>query len=297
MHRLAHTLLSVRPADSAELLLRVVARSHARGDRVMEARAFLLLGIARMRTRDDRAGAEAYRASLKIAREVQALDVAANASMNLGVIEMRGGEFAAAHEAFNDALRLYTTLRNNTNRLAALYNLANLERERGDTEAAEALYLETASLAETVGAVDISVGARAGAGLCALRLDDLDDARSALAAARRTLGGRDDWWFQGRELFESLTIRLSATDGEMAAACVRFKVAVDRLAALDAYAAAWMVTDCAAELVAHDSEVWEAVERFAEHAAVKQFVPLAARFTALRDVLERLPVGQQRRPV
>jgi diguanylate cyclase (GGDEF)-like protein/putative nucleotidyltransferase with HDIG domain len=297
MHRLAHTLLSVRPAESVELLRRVVTRSHARGDRVMEARAFLLLGIARMRTRDDRAGAEAYRAALKIAREVQALDVAANASMNLGVIELRGGEFAAAHEAFNDALRLYTTLRNNTNRLAALYNLANLERERGDTEAAEALYLETASLAETVGAVDIGVGARAGAGLCALRLDDLDGARSALAAARRTLGGRDDWWFQGRERFESLTIRLSAADGDTAAACARFMVAVERLAALDAYAAAWMVTDCAAELVAYDPEVWEAVERFAGHSAVQQFVPLAARFTALRDVLERLPTGQQRRSV
>jgi hypothetical protein len=36
--------------------------------------------------------------------------------------------------------------------------------------------------------------------------------------------------------------------------------------------------------------VWKVIERFTTHAAIQEFVPLAARFTALRDLAER-PTG------
>jgi tetratricopeptide (TPR) repeat protein len=289
MHRLAITLLASRPPDAVDLLLRLVERARSRGDRVMEARAYLTLGVARMRTRDDRAGEEAFRAALTIARDSQSLDVAANASMNLGVIGLRGGDFDAAHEALDDALRLYTTLRNNANRLVALYNLANLERERGDAEEAARLYGETSLLAEQLGAEDIAVGAQAGAGLAALRLDEKAAAKNALDAAERALGARADWWFQGRELLESLVIRLEANAGRYESAIERFRVALEKLEPMDVYAAAWMVADCAATLAEKDPKVWEAVERLGTHATVQQFVPLSARFTALRDMAERMP--------
>jgi tetratricopeptide (TPR) repeat protein len=287
MHRLALTLLVDRPQDAVELLLRLIALARKHTLSLLEARAFLVLGVARMRTRDDPAGAEAFRAALKIALEAQALDVAAGASMNLGVIELRRGDFDAAHVAFNEALRLYTTLRNNTNRLAALYNLANLEGERGDTTAATSLYRETAALAEHLGADDIAIGAQAGAGLVALRLHDTPAARAALAAAERMLGAREDWWFQGRERLESLTIRLANIDGSHAVALSRFRVAVERLEPMDVYSAAWLVADCGADLAASDAEVWDTVARFAEHDTVQQFVHIAARFTALRDMAAR----------
>jgi tetratricopeptide (TPR) repeat protein len=290
MHRLGITLIAVRPVDAVALLLRLVARARSRRDRAMEARAFLSLGVARTRTRDDRAGAEAFRAALAIAREAHALDVAASASMNLGVLELRRGEFTAAQDACKDALRLYTTLRNNTNRLAALYNLASLERERGDAEAALGLYRETAALAEQLGAADIAIGAHAGAGIAALRLDDVPAARVALRAAKSALGDRTDWWFQGRELLESLVVRLAAHDGKLAAAKRRFHAAVARLELMEVYAAAWMVADCGAELADQDESVWKVIERFTTHAAIQEFVPLAARFTALRDLAER-PTG------
>ncbi len=289
MFRLGTTLLTVRPADAVELVLKLVARANARGDRVMEARAYLTLGVARMRTRDDLAGAEAFRAALTIARETQTLDVAANASVNLGVIGLRGGDFDAAHDALQDALRLYTTLRNNAHRLASLYNLANLERERGDVEEAARLYIETAALAGQLGAEDIAVGAHSGAGLAALRLADVTGAHAALDAAYRTFAGRTDWWFQGRELLESLVIHLDAHAGRHEAAISRFRTAVERLEAQDVYAAAWLVADCAATLAERDPTVWSAVERIGAHATVQQFVPLAARFTALRDMMERMP--------
>ena len=287
MHRLAITLIAVRPLEAVDLLLRLVARTRDRRDRTMEARAFLSLGVARTRTRDDRAGAEAFRAALAIAREAHALDVAASASMNLGVLELRRGDFAAAHEACKDALRLYTTLRNNTNRLAALYNLASLERERGDAEAALGLYRETAALAEQLGAADIAIGAHAGAGIAALRLDDLPAARIALRAAEAALADRTDWWFQGRELLESLAVRLAAHDGSLSAATRRFHSAVARLELMEVYAAAWMVADSGAELAEQDDGIWKVVDRFTSHPAVQEFLPLAARFTALRDLADR----------
>ena len=294
MHRLAHTVLAARPRDAIELMLQLIAGSRRRGDALMEARGFLALGVARMRTRDDMAGAEAFRAALAIAMEAQALDIAAGASMNLGVIELRRGEFAAAHHAFHEALRLYTTLGNHTNRLAALYNLANLESERGDAGAAAPLYRETAALAERLGADDIAIGAHAGFGLVALRQHDLTDARAALAAAQRALGARDEWWFQGRERLESLRIRLAIQDGARAVAVARFRAALEQLEAMDVYSAAWLVGDCGAEVAADEAEVWSIVDRFGEHTMVQQFVPLAARFTALRDMANRQRVDRLR---
>jgi tetratricopeptide (TPR) repeat protein len=242
-----------------------------------------------MRTRDDRGGAEAFRTALSIAREAQSLEVTAHASMNLGVIALRSGDFDTAHDVLHDALRLYTTLRNNSYRLAALYNLANLERERGDAEEAARLYAETSALAETLGTDDIAIGAHSGAGLAALRLDSLAGASSALDTAVRILNGRDDWWFQGRELLESLFLQLDSRSGRHEAAQARFRVAVERLEAMDVWAGAWLVADCAAALAEHDPTVWQTVERLGSHATVQEFVPLSARFTALRDMAERLP--------
>jgi tetratricopeptide (TPR) repeat protein len=287
MHRLAITLLASRSEDAVELLLRLITRARERGDRAMEARAYLSLGVARMRTRDDLAGADAFRSALAIARDAQALDVAASSSMNLGVIGLRGGDFASAHDALTDALRLYTTLRNNSNRLAALYNLANLARERGDAAAATSLYRETITLANQLGAIDITIGAYAGEGWAAMRHDDDAAARTALASAQAVLGARQDWWFQGRELLESLVIRLAARDKYHDLARARFHVAVEKLEVMDVYAAAWMVADCASEIADRDATVWDVVDRLADHPTVIQFVPLSARFTALRDMAER----------
>jgi tetratricopeptide (TPR) repeat protein len=292
MHLLAFTLVSARPPDAVDLVLRLIERASA--NPVLQAKAFLVLGIARMRTRDDVGAADAYREALRIARDAQALDVAAGASMNLGVTEMRGGDFASAHVSFHEALRLYTTLRNNTYRLAALYNLANLEWERGDTEAAATLYAETSTLAEQLGADDIAIGAHAGAGLVALRLNDTSAARTALTAAQRMLGARADWWFQGRERFETLTIRLATIGGNHDLAQSRFHAAVARLEGMDVYSAAWMVADCAATLGERDAEVWSTVTRLSAHSTVQQFVPLAARYTALRDLADRSPTARLR---
>ncbi len=202
-----------------------------------------------------------YDEALHRLAEAGALDFAATASMNLGVIGLRGGDLASARDALTDALRLYTTLRNNTNRTAALYNLANLERERGDAEIALSLYRETAALANQLGAEDIAIGAYAGGGLAALKLGDTSIAQGSLDSAYEALGPRHDWWFQGRELFESLVIRMHASRGEYTDAVRRFHAAIERLEAIDVYAAAWLAGDCAADVAQHDDSLWSTIER------------------------------------
>jgi diguanylate cyclase (GGDEF)-like protein/putative nucleotidyltransferase with HDIG domain len=287
LYRLANTLPRARAREALELLRRLMARARSRGDRAMEARALLSFGIARSRTGDDAGSAEAFRAALTMARDARALDIAANASLNLGIMEMRRGNLSVAYDACKEALLLYTTLRNNTSRLAALYNLANLERDRGDMTAAAALYTETASLAGQVGAEEIGIGARAGVGIAALRLRDRTSAQEALDAALALLGDRHDWWFQGREMLESLAIRLAVLEGDRAGARRRFFAALPELEAVEEYAAAWLVADSMAELPTDDPEVWATVERFARHQTVRENSPLAARFTSLRDLAER----------
>jgi diguanylate cyclase (GGDEF)-like protein len=294
INRLAITLLESHTDEAIAHLTRLIERARSRGDKVMEARAHLTLGVARMRSSDDRAAEEAFRSAQSKARDAHALDFAATASMNLGVIGIRGGGLAAAREALTEALRLYTTLRNNTNRTAALYNLANLERERGDAEVAAMLYRETATLANTLGAGDIAIGAYAGGGLAELRLGNNLAARTSLKSALDALGSRSDWWFQGRELLESLVIRMYARDGEYEAAVARFESAIERLESIDVYAAAWLVGDCAAEIVEHDATLWPAIERIGSHPTVQQFVLLSARFTALHDMAERLDTAYLR---
>ena len=118
--------------------------------------------------------------------------------------------------------------------------------------------------------------------------------RTLYAIGIQQLGGRNDWWFQGRELFEALVIRLAAHDGAQQEARTRFHRAVERLEPLDIYAGAWVVADCAAEIAEQDPSVWDAVERMTSHPAVREFVPLSARFTALRDMAERLAATKLR---
>ena len=157
--------------------------------------------------------------------------------MNLGVLELRRGDYDSAHGAFHEALRLYTTLRNNTSRVGALYNLAMLETERGDLEAAGALYRETASVAEQLGADELAIGAHAGAGLTALRQQDVAAARTALAVAQRIFGTRDDWWFQGRERLEALVDPArDARRSERRSRIARFRARAREARADDVYA-------------------------------------------------------------
>jgi hypothetical protein len=101
------------------------------------------------------------------------------------------------------------------------------------------------------------------------------------------LGTRDSWWFQGRERLESLAIRIAMQGGSRALALARFLTAVERLEAMDVYSAAWFVGECGGEVAEDEAEAWAIIARFGEHSMEQEFVPLAARYTALRDMAAR----------
>ena len=288
-HRLACTLLITRPEEAIALLIQVMMWAKSVSNRVLEARALLALGVARTRTRETGAARAALRAAVAVAHDAQSLDLAATASMNLGALELRAGNFVAAHSACSDAVLWYTFLGNETNRLVALYHMAGLERERGDTNAATRLYGELAASGDGARAgTDVTVAAQAGLGLTALRTHDVQAAREQRDRALATLGARDGWWFHGRELLESLVVRLAVLEGAFDEARTRFHRAVEHLERADGYAAAWLVADCAGELVTHDRSVWAAVTRFSLFASERELVPLSARFTALHDLVNRV---------
>ena len=181
--------------------------------RVMEARAFFSLGVARMRTRDDSRRREAFRSALAIARDAQALDVAANASMNLGVIGLRGGEFdVGARRAARRAASLHDAAQQQQPAGGAVQHREPGERARRLRRGASRLYRETAALADRLGRGRHRDRRARGHGLAALRLnDDRRRAHRARRRRRRSSAARHDWWFQGRELLESLVIRLQRT--------------------------------------------------------------------------------------
>lgn len=82
--------------------------------------------------------------------------------------------------------------------------------------------------------------------------------------------------------------------GDVASAAARFHAAIERLESIDVYAAAWLVGDCAAEIVAQDAGLWPTIGRIGSHPTVQQFVLRTARFTALRDMAERLDTAYLR---
>jgi hypothetical protein len=273
----------VRPREAIELMLGLIALARRRHDPLLEARGFLVLGVARMRTRDDMAGAEAFRAALKIAMDAPALDIAAGASMNLGVIEMRRGDFTAAHRrstkrsactprcaTTRTGSRRCTTWRISRASAATSRRRAPLPRDGGARRAARRGRHRDRR-------------AR-GAGLIALRLYDHAGARTALAAADATLGRATEWWFQGPRA--AGVARASISPSRTAAA--RWRSPLSRrgraLEAMDVYSAAWFVGECGGEVATDDAEIWAIIDRFGEHTMVQQFVPARARYTALRDM-------------
>ena len=284
-YRLALTLRNEYPTDATDLLLVLLDSVRRSGDRALEARVLLALGIAGY---DATGGHGALHDALAIARQSHALDVAAEASMHIGVAAMRAGEFAVAHAALGDAHELYTRLRHDVRRLDALQELASLERARGEYIASIRRYSEAATLAGALGARESAVRANAGAGLAALALGNLTAAQISHDSAMLTLDTAEDTWFDGRELLEALAIRLATEKGDHAGALARFTRTLQRLESGNGYAAACLAADCAASLVKHEPSVHIVIEQVGADTRVERFPPLLARFQAVRDLAEQI---------
>lgn len=246
--RLGSVLLTSSPASAVPHYRRALDMFTRLGDRSGQLRCQINVGSASDRA-GNQAGAEAsYQSALELAREMRATEITGVALLNLGVLSLKAGRPDRARSRCDEALAIFTTAAHEPYRLAALYNLAHIARAERDAARALELYSACAALAARIAQVDVQIGALAGAGLAALDLCDSGGARAQLLQAQQLIANRADWWFQGRERFEALAIRLKA----MACTAAPSDDVVDTLLSAlahaeshDQYAAIWLGAECA----------------------------------------------------
>ncbi|GLC27298.1 diguanylate cyclase [Roseisolibacter agri] len=279
--RVGSTLLGANPADAVPHYRRALDLFTRLDDRRGQLRCHINVGVACDRAGNHPAAEVSYATALDIAREVNAADLAGATSLNLGVLQMKSGRFAPARERFEEALRLFASIGNEPFRLIALYNLAHLAREEENPAGALELYSASVSLATSLGQRDVHLGALAGAGLAELALGFAQSAEQQLADARQLASGREEWWFQGRELYDALTLKLAGQRGDdrdaVRDAIVR---ALQRADEHDQYAAVWLAAECASVLRALGLESEDLLHRYAVHARALGYQPLVTRLRA-----------------
>ncbi len=224
---------------------------------------------------------QAFGRGISVARAAGMPDLWGVGAVNLGVLLQKCGEYDRARELFGEALALFAAVKHSEYQLASLYNMAHVERELGLWESAAELYEATIPLAQRIGQSDIEIGAMAGAGLCYLELERMDGVRRAVAEVSERMKSRPDW-FQGREIVEALSIRLSALDGRRDEAIDMFKRSVVLAESSDLYIAAWLTAACAESLVEFDREtVRAAIDRYSDRVKKLGYDEMIRRYDVL----------------
>ncbi|HTR76518.1 MAG TPA: AAA family ATPase, partial [Gemmatimonadaceae bacterium] len=283
--RLGTTVMEGGEEDACPYYQRALALFREVGDRCGEARCSINLGILRQRNGDAGEAEEHYEAALTTARAAYAVDLIGLASLNLGVLYMRRGNLDLARERFDEALERFTESSSELHRVATLYNIARLAAETGDWPGAATVYEEVAAQAARIGQPDVELGARAGRGLAALAIGERLGAEDAMRWLRAHTELHTDWWFQGRELVDTLRVRLTADRGDEAHAFRVLREAVEVAARHDVYAAAHMIAECATSLPAHAGPLSQLLDEFAARVGALGFPALAARLSNARASL------------
>ena len=281
MH-LGSALVEADPLEARDCYQRALDTFASLSNLVGQARAQINLGIAQSRLGANAESAAAYSSALELGRETHTPAISGLAALNLGVLYMKTGRFDDADACFTEAGERFAVLNNEPNRLAAIYNQANLSRERHDAPRSARLYGDAAVIATAMNQLDVELGARAGQGLAFLALGRVDEARACLRSCKMRISDRPDWWFQGRELFEALAIRLCVVSRDAAAARERFETGLALAERFDRYGAAWLVAEVAAPLASIAvASARDEVTRFAVLAEELDYAPLTARYAAL----------------
>jgi diguanylate cyclase (GGDEF)-like protein len=246
--RLGSAIKDTNAAEAQDFYGRALTLFHAAGDRSGEARCQINIGKIHQRAGDMAAAEAAYDHGLETAQSAQAVDLAGLASLNLGLLHLRRGQLALAGEHYDDALERFTESSNETDRLSTLFNMAHLAREAEDWTTASALYEQVMAIAARIGQPDVELGARAGQALAALAVGARSVAEDAMRWIRANVETRPEWWFQGRDLVDSLRIRLAAERGDDSHALQLLSDAVTLAGRHDVYLAAYLVAECAPSL-------------------------------------------------
>jgi len=253
LNRLGNTILHESPGRAYPIYAQAIMLFESIGDVRGQARSYgNLAAAAQFEARLDEAF-NAFGRAVAVARSGGMADLWGVAALNLGVLSQKCGEYDRARELLVEALALFATVKHSEYQLAALFNMAHVERELRQWESASELYGATIPLAQRIGHSDIEIGAIAGAGLCALELGRVDQARLASRDLDLRIRDRTEW-YQGREIVEALIVRLLVADGRSTEAFGRFASAISLAESSDVYNAAWLTVTCADALMHLNSE-------------------------------------------
>ena len=282
LNRLAITVEQEHPTRARQHYERALHMYQELGDVRGQAGCHSNLGIvAHFEARFEEAR-KSYTIAISLARAAGMPDLSGTASLNLAVMTQRLGDFERARELYGDALALFAAVKNSELQLYALYNMANLDRELKNFSSGAELYEATASLAQRIGHVDLEIGAMAGEGICLLDMGKLDAARVPFTALEHKMGAREGW-FQGRELVETLRIRMAAAEGRKEDALRMFETARAVAEAADLYSAAWLTAACADDLFPLDPErIRSTLQRYSREVETLGFIDLARKYESLQ---------------
>ncbi|MEP6834110.1 MAG: diguanylate cyclase [Gemmatimonas sp.] len=280
--RLGSVLLTTSPANAVPLYRRALDMYTTLGDPHGQLRCHINIGSACDRAGNQPAAEVSYITALEIGRDIHANDLSGVASLNLGVLLHKTGKFLKARSRFDEALALFTSIGHQPYRLASMYNLAHLARTQRDAASALELYGACALLAENIQHVDVQIGATAGVGLAELDLNTMGGAARQRDRARALMGTRTNWWFQGRELWEALTIRLAANEQGATLGLKVLVAALQRAEVHDQYAAVWLGAECADLFLAGDASAIAVRDRLLIQARALGCEPLVTKLLGER---------------
>jgi tetratricopeptide (TPR) repeat protein len=279
--RHGNSMLSDAPTRAHPILRRALELYESAGDVRGQARSYMNMGIAAQFESRLEEASQAYGRALTVARAGGMPDVWGLAALNLGVLSLKLGDYDHARELFAEALGLFAAVKHSEYQLAALFNMADADRETGSWESAAQLYDATIPLAQRIGQADIEIGAMAGAGLCALELGRIGEARTAASAVADRVRNRAEW-FQGREAVEALAIRMEAHVGNYGGAFERLSAAVALAETADVYTAAWIIAAVAGGFPDTDGEALAGfVNRYADRVKKLGYAEMTRRFDTL----------------
>ncbi|MEP6781489.1 MAG: diguanylate cyclase, partial [Gemmatimonadaceae bacterium] len=276
--RLGSVLLTTSPADAVPLYRRALDMYTDLGDRHGQLRCHINIGSASDRAGNHPAAEVSYITAVEIGNKIHANDLSGVASLNLGVLLQKSGKFSKARVRFDEALSLFTSIGHQAYRLASLYNLAHLARAQHDAASALELYGACAILAENITHIDVQIGAISGIGLAELDLNTMGGAARQRDRARLLMGNRAVRWFQGREVWDALSIRLAATELGLDEAVRQLSSAIAVAEQHDQYAALWLGAECAELLAAGGSASAAMSDRLFIQARALGYEPLVEKF-------------------
>jgi len=246
----AHRLMALGRYDSAPgeafaFAREAIADGTAAGDRAVTALARLTLGELYLRAGHLPHAEESLGEALDAARGAHAAPLAACVSRALGELRARQGNFGESTQWLGDAERIFTALGDAPEQMRTTLVAAHAAREQRERQRAHALYDTAAGSARTLDIAWAEMTALAGAALT----NGGPTSPSAQARWQRAneliAAATPDWWFPGRELVDAVALQTALGAGHSGAAFDHFARALRRFEAVDPYAGAWLVAECA----------------------------------------------------